>query len=202
MDVPPLFGSWRRETVLDGVALPRLFLAMRSPVFGSEAYYAASTLGAVLGMGKGSRLQKALVREREIASDATAFTLDLAKGSDLLVADVTARPGIVVDRLEAEPVREIVALHRDGITAEELQRALSLIETALVRSLQSAAERADKLSMYATYLGDPALVNEQAERYRAVTVQQVNAFARRALGEDNRVSLLYVPRDGAPAEAR
>ena len=202
MRVPPLFGDWRRETVPDDVALPRLFLALRSPVFGSEEYYAASTLGAVLGMGKASRLQQRLLRDREIASDAAAFTLDLAKGADLLVADVTARPGVAADRLEVETVRELDALRRDGVRQDELDRALALIETALVQSMQSASERADKLSQFATYLGDPGLVNVQADRYRAVTVERVNAFARRALGENNRISLLYVPRamaDGAAA---
>jgi predicted Zn-dependent peptidase len=201
MSVPPRFGDWRRETVPDDVALPRLFLALRSPVFGSEEYYAASTLGAVLGMGKASRLQQRLVREREIASDATVFTLDLAKGADLLVADVTARPGVAAERLEVETVRELDALRRDGVRAEEVERALAMIETALVQSMQSASDRADKLSQFATYLGDPALVNVQADRYQAVTVERVNAFARRALGEDNRVSLLYVPRAAAEGAA-
>jgi hypothetical protein len=42
-------------------------------------------------------------------------------------------------------------------------------------------------------------VNVQLDRYRAVTVDAVNAFAARALGEDNRLSLLYVPRDGVQA---
>ena len=40
-------------------------------------------------------------------------------------------------------------------------------------------------------------MNEQAERYRAVTVEQVNAFARERLGAENRAGLLYVPRDTA-----
>jgi predicted Zn-dependent peptidase len=195
MAVPEHFGGWRRETVPDTVALPRLFLALRSPVFGSDEYYAASTLGAVLGMGKASRLQQRLVREREVASDAAAFTLDLAKGTDLLVTDVTARPGVAAERLEVETARELEALRRDGVSDEEVQRALALIEIAMVQQLQSAGERADKLSMFATYLGDPALVNVQPERYRAVTAERVNAFARRALGEDNRASLLYVPRE-------
>jgi predicted Zn-dependent peptidase len=195
MAVPEHFGGWRRETVPDTVALPRLFLALRSPVFGSDEYYAASTLGAVLGMGKASRLQQRLVREREVASDAAAFTLDLAKGTDLLVTDVTARPGVAAERLEEETARELEALRRDGVSDDEVQRALALIEIAMVQQLQSAGERADKLSMFATYLGDPALVNVQPERYRAVTAERVNAFARRALGEDNRASLLYVPRE-------
>ena len=199
MRVPEQFGSWRRETVPDAVPLPRLFLAMRSPVFGSDGYHAASMLGAVLGMGKGSRLQRRLVREREVASEATAFTLDLAKGSDLLVADVTARPGITAAQVESETARELDSLRQDGVREEERERALALIETTLVRSLQSAAERADKLSMYATYLGDPALVNVQIDRYHAVSLSDINEFASRALGEDNRASLMYIPRDGGSA---
>jgi zinc protease len=60
--------------------------------------------------------------------------------------------------------------------------------------LQSAGDRADKLSLFATYFGDPSLVNAQAARYRAVTAERVTAFARERLGPDNRASLLYVPR--------
>jgi zinc protease len=195
MSLPPTFGGARREVVPDSVMVPRLFLAFRSPVFGSDEYYAASVLGAVLGMGKGSRFHRSLVRERQVASEATAFTFDLSKGADLLVADVTARPEVSGARLECEVAREIDALHRHGMTEAEVERAVALIETAFVMSMQSAGERADKLSMFATYFGDPSLVNEQADRHRAVTPERVNAFARERLGPENRASLLYVPRD-------
>ncbi|HSU93653.1 MAG TPA: pitrilysin family protein [Gemmatimonadaceae bacterium] len=193
MELPAHFGTWERQVVPDAVMLPRLFLAFRSPVFGSDAHYVASVLAAILGTGKGSRFQRALVREREIASEASAFTFDLAKGTDLLIADVTARPGISAETLEAEVVREIDRVRHEGVTDDEVQRAVALLETALVSSLQSAGDRADKLSMFATYLGDPGLVNEQMECYQRVTSAQVSQLAREMLGEDNRVSLVYVP---------
>jgi zinc protease len=192
--VPEKFGGWRREVVEDDVMLPRLYLAFRSPPFGTDAYYAASVCGAVLGMRRGSRLHRALVREQEIASEATAFTFDLSTGCDLLIADVTARPGVSLEQLEAAVTAQIDLIREEGVTAAELERAVALIETDFVIALQSAADRADKLSQFATYFGDPALVNVQAERYRAVTADAVNAFAREALGPDNRVSLIYVPR--------
>src|SRR4051812_5487738 len=94
MRVPDTFGGPMREVVEDEVMLPRVFMAFRTPVFGTPDYYVASVTGAILGLKKGSRLQRALVREQQIASDATAFTYDLAKGSDMLVVDVTARPEI------------------------------------------------------------------------------------------------------------
>jgi predicted Zn-dependent peptidase len=194
MAVPTKFGGWRREVVEDDVMLPRLFLAFRSPPFGTDAYYAASVCGAVLGMRRGSRLHRALVREQEVASAASAFTFDLSKGSDLLIVDVTARPGVSVERLEASVAEQIDVLRRDGVTNAEVERAVALIETDFVSAMQSAGERGDKLSQFATYFGDPSQVNSQTDRYRAVTADAVNAFARESLGPDNRVSLLYVPR--------
>jgi zinc protease len=138
-----------------------------------------------------------LVRDRQIASDAQAFTYDLTKGSDLLVLDVTARPETTTDQLESAVHEMLDHLQRDGVTDDEVARATALIETDLIASLQSAGDRADKLSLFATYFGDPSLVNVQAERYRAVTAERVSAFARTRLGRDNRASLLYVPKQSA-----
>ena len=200
MTLPAVFGTRLREVVHDNVSLPRLFMAFRSPIFGSEEYYAASVASALLGMRKGSRLHRALVRERQIAADAGAFTFDLAKGSDLLVVDVTARPETTVAQLEEEVEREMDLLYRDGVSNEEVQRAIALIETDLVASLQSAGERADRLSMFATYFGQPELINEQADRYRSITAQGVNELVSERFGENNRASLIYVPREGVESE--
>ncbi len=194
MSLPKTFGEWPRQVVPDDVVLPRLFLAFRAPTFGTPVHYAASIAAAILGMRKGSRLHRALVRERQIAAEAQAFTYDLTKGADLFVVDVTARPEISLEQLEAEVAQEIDLFHERGVTDAEVQRAVALIQTDTVRSLQSAADRADRLSLFATYFGDPALVNEQLDRYRAVTADDVSAFARGYLGRDNRASLLYVPK--------
>jgi Predicted Zn-dependent peptidases len=124
MNLPSVFGARLREVVFDNVSLPRLFMAFRSPVFGSDEYYAASVASAVLGMRKGSRLHRSLVRERQIAADAGAFTFDLAKGTDILVVDVTARPETSVVQLEEEVEREIDTIYREGVTETEVKRAM------------------------------------------------------------------------------
>ena len=200
MNLPPVFGKRLRDVVHDNVSLSRLFVAFRSPVFGSEKYYAASVASAILGLRKGSRLHRSLVRERQIAADASAFTFDLAKGTDLLVIDVTARPETGVAQLEEEVEREIDLLFREGVTELEVRRAVSLIETDLVASLQSAGERADRLSMFATYFNRPELINEQTDRYHGVTTHHVNELIAERFGQDNRASLLYVPKEGIESE--
>jgi predicted Zn-dependent peptidase len=140
------------------------------------------------------------VRERQVAAEASAFTFDLAKGTDLLVVDVTARPETGITQLEEEVEREIDLLHREGVRELEVKRAVALIETDLVASLQSAGERADRLSMFATYFDRPELINEQADRYREVTAQRVNDLVSERLGPNNRASLLYVPKEGIETE--
>ena len=197
MSLPPTFGAWLRETVADDVMVPRLFLASRSPAFGSHAYYPASLCAAILGMRRGSRLHRALIRDQEVASVVSAGTWDLAKGADLFVVDVTARPGVSAAQLEAAAAAELDRLVADGVTEGEVARAMALLESDFVQAMQSAGDRADKLSMFATLCESPARLNDEVSRYRAVTAAEVTAFARARLGPDNRASLMYVPKEEA-----
>ena len=200
MSLPPRLGGWLRSTVEDEVMVPRVYLAFRVPVFGSAASYVAGICGAILGMRRGSLMHRALVREGQVASAVGASTWDLAKGADLLVLDATARPGVDAGRLEQAMVTAVERLRQDGVPDAEVARAVALIETDFVTTMQSASDRADKLSLFATYLGDPHRLNEEVERYRAVTAAGVAAFAREQMGEDNRATLTFVPR-AAAAEA-
>jgi predicted Zn-dependent peptidase len=195
MELPAAFGRTLRETVPDDVQLPRVFLAFRLPPFGTEPHYAAEVLAAVLGVRQGSRLVRALIREQQVASEVHAFTYDLPKGADLLVVDAVARPGVSAEQLEAALVAEVDRVRAEGVAEAEVERALALIESSFTIGLQSAADRADQLSRFATYFGDPALANAQVDAYRRVTAERVNAFAREGLGEDNRAFLVYVPRE-------
>jgi len=111
----------------------------------------------------------------------------------VLVVDATARQGITGEQLEQEVAREIDTLVKQGVSADDVARAVTLIQTAQIHELESSSDRADKLSLFATYFGDPALINEQVDRYARVTAAQVNAFASERLGPNNRASLLYVP---------
>jgi zinc protease len=200
LSLPARFDRPPREVVADDVRVPRVYIAFRSPTFGSNEYYPASVAAAILGLRKGSRLHRSLVRDQQIASEATASTFDLAEGSDLLVVDATARPGVSAEQLERAVVSEIDRFIADGATDAEVERAVSLIQTDYVTALQSAETRADKLSMFATYLRDPSRINTQVDRYRAVTAADVTRFVRERLGAAHRATLVYVPRSPEGAE--
>jgi predicted Zn-dependent peptidase len=79
MELPATFGKPLRLVVADEVCTASTVSGFRSPIFGSDEYYAASVSSAILGMRRGSRLHRSLVRERQIAADASAFTFDWPK---------------------------------------------------------------------------------------------------------------------------
>ena len=103
----------------------------------------------------------------------------------------TGYPGTDPALLEQAMARELEALI--DTRQDEISRAISLIETDLVRTLERVAERADLLSMFDLYFGDPGRLNQELDRLRSVTLDDVRAFVTNQLGPDNRAVLTYVP---------
>ena len=105
----------------------------------------------------------------------------------------TVRPGVDPALVERAFEEELERLGREPVTDDELARAHALIETYELEALQRVDERADRLSMYATLLDDPDMINRQLGRYLAVGAAEIQAVAAEVLRPDNRVVLTYVP---------
>lgn len=111
----------------------------------------------------------------------------------MLLTWATGYPGSKPQELEAALTGELEGL--TDATADEVERAVAVTETDLVRSLERVGERADLLSMCDLYFDDPGRLNTEIDRLRAVTPEQVRAFAAERLGADNRAILTYIPGD-------
>jgi predicted Zn-dependent peptidase len=197
MGLPPTFGVREPAVVRDDVTASRLFFTSRIAPLGSLEHDSATLCAAVLGSGNGSRLHRGLVRERKIATSANAFTFDLAKGSDLLVVDVTGRPGVSLTELESATTAILDGLCVDPISDDELGRAVAMTTTELLTNMESCQHHADRLSQCATYFGDPYRAYTEAERLERVSETVLNSFVATRLGNDNRLSLAFVPRTEA-----
>jgi predicted Zn-dependent peptidase len=193
--VPATLGGEVRATVYQSISLPRIYLGYRIPPFGTDAYYAAAVMAAILSTGKGSLGYRNLVRQR-LAQDITAYAFPIVVGASMLLLWVTARPDVAPDTLEAAALEQIDLLA--GIGDDDVQRAVNLMETSFLAELQKADERADLLSMYATLFDDPGRINTELDRIRAVTKEDVHALARSSLNADNRAVLWYLPAGARP----
>ena len=202
-DIPPLgdlslpltLGGEIRETVYDRVPLPRVFVGFRAPVFGDPRLDALDVAGQILAGGKGSRLDRRLVREERIAQDVAIFTLGFIGGASICAGWATVRPGVDPARVEAAFHEELDRLATELITDDELARARALVETDELGALQRVEERADRLSMYATLFDDPGLINRMLGRYLAVTPEDIRDAAAAVFQPDNRLVLTYLPQD-------
>jgi predicted Zn-dependent peptidase len=193
LSVPLTLDGERRETVFDRVPLPRVHVGFRAPVFGDPALDALDLAGQILSGGKGSRLNRRLVREERIAQDVALFTMGFVGGASVTAGWATVRPGVSVARVEAALIEELERLTTELVTDDELSRAKALTEADELGSLQRVEERADRLSMYATLFDRPGMINEMLPRYLAVTPAQIRDAARDVFRVDNRLVLTYLP---------
>jgi predicted Zn-dependent peptidase len=200
MSLPAVLGGEKREVVEDRVPLTRHYFGFRAPVFGDTRLDALDIGTQILAGGKGSRLHKRLVREEKLAQDVALFTLGFAGGASICAGQATLRPEADADELERAFEEELDRLGREPVTADELERARALIETTELEALQRVEERADRLSMYATLLDEPDMVNRQLGRYLAVTPEAIREVAAEVFRPDNRVVITYVPTLGAETE--
>jgi len=184
-------GETRRERVEGDVPLPRVYLAGRIPTFTTDRYYDADVAATVLATGKASRLYARLVRGRGIATDVGAYAFPLRTGAGILLVRATGFAHVEAEALEAALVEEVEAL--DETEERELERAVAMNESGLVRRIERVGERADLLSMFHLYFGDPGRLNSEIDRVRAVDGERLRRFAEERLGPENRVLLSYVP---------
>jgi zinc protease len=193
--LPARLGGEVRRTVSDRVPVPRAFVGYRTAPFGTAEFDALQVAAAVLGGGRGSRLYKALVLDRQLLQPSDVAIIDswpFIGGAAVAIADLPAREGVDIATLEAAYHDEVAGI-ADGVTAEEVDRATALIASQWLHHLASVDGRADTFGQYATLLGDPGLINEALPAWLAVTAADVEAVVAEVLTEDNRAVITFMP---------
>jgi predicted Zn-dependent peptidase len=193
MTLPPTLGGEIRDVIPDRVPLPRIHWGFRGPVFGDPRLDALDLAGQILAGGKGSRLHRRLVRDEQLAQDVAFFSMGLVAGASVTAGFATARPGVDLVQLETAFWEELQKMTREPVSDDELARAKALTEADELGALQQVAEKADRLSMYATLFDDPGMINSILPRYLSTTAEQIQAVCRDVFVEDNRLVLTYLP---------
>jgi len=188
------FTAEVRETVFDRVPLPRLYVAWRTPAYGSAGFEALGVAMDLLAAGRASRLYRSLVREQLLAQDVETYALpDLGAGAAVFALSVTARDGIGPEVLERALWAEVERLTDEGPTNDELERVRNQHAAATESELERLGERADRLSMYECLFEEPGRINTDVSRYLAVDSARIRAAMSASLRPEGRVVLTYLP---------
>jgi len=192
--LPPLGGE-RREVLEDDIQLPRIYVGFRAPSYGDPQWYAADLLTRALAGGKSSPLYEELVYRRQIAQDISCslFPTEIA-ATCYFVA--TCKPGVDPAELEKAFFEQLDRVVAEPLAQQDLERPRNQILSSYYQSFQTLDQRADLLSEFTTYFGDPERVRWEPENYLQLSAEDLQRYAATYFKPQERVVLTLVPRKG------
>ncbi len=193
--VTPPIPAQKRDTITDTVQLPRLSVAWLTPAIYTRDSYSVAAAMFALGGAKASRLDQELVYKSQTAQNITCESRAY-KLTGITTCDITAKPGVKLEDLEATFWKELEKLQQEGPTAEEVEAAKALNLSRKVTGLQRLGGFggvADTLDQYNQYTGDPGFLPKDLAMTGAVSVASVKAAAGKYLSKDSSIVVYCVP---------
>lgn len=182
-----------RDTVYRAVQIPVILHAYHIPALGTDDYYAMDMLNQVLSKGQSSRLHKSLVDKQEKAMMVGSFSMGL-EDPGMTLAYVFPNTGVDNAAIEEAMVAEIEKMHNELISEKEFAKIKNQIENTSINGNRKLATIAENLATSYTYFENTNLVNEELDKYLAVTREDIQRVAKKYLNEKNRVAIIYLPK--------
>lgn len=190
-------GGEVRDTIYDNIQLPAVVQTYRIPAQGTPDFYAVSMLSQLLSQGQSSRFYKSLVDEKQVAIQAGSFPFNLEDPGVTLAFGIT-NMGVEPDAVEAAMDEEIKKVQDELIGEKEFQKLKNQVENDFISGNSRVAGVAESLANYHMYYGDADLINNELDRYLAVTREDIQRVAQQYFTKDNRVVLYYLPKQATP----
>lgn len=173
----------KKQTIVESdVPADALYKAYHMPGRFHKDFYALDLLSDVLGRGHSSRLYNQLVKEKEIFTSVSAFTMGTIDPGSLVISG-RLKNGVTLDQAEEE-VNKIIDAAKEGITIEELDKVKAQAESSMEFGEVEVMNRAMNLA-FAKLSGDASLVNKEGEMINKVSLNDIKRCAREILHEDN-----------------
>ncbi len=188
LELPPLPEQTapRHAVVEDAHAkLPAIFMGWAGPPSGDADHYALKLAARILGDGESSRLYRALVRERPLAIAVDAGMRGL-RGPDMFELVVKLASGARVAQARKIVDGLLSDLARLGPSDEEMKKVRARVQARFLLGLQSNFARAQTLAELELFRGDASLVNEELDKYLAVTKDEVKRVVAKYLTANRR----------------
>lgn len=169
-----------------------LYKAYHMPGRFAKDFFAVDLMSDVLTRGHSSRLYQKLVKEKEIFTSISSFTMGTIDPG-LLVVNGRVKEGIDLQDAEDEVNQLIDGLVREGATPGELEKVKNQAYSTLEFGEIEVMNRAMNLA-FAKLSGDANYVNDEGKLIEAVTREDIQTAARNVLREENSSVLYYQAR--------
>jgi len=154
-----------------------------------KAYHSTDLLSDILSNGDSSRMYRRLVKEKKLFSEIHAYiTGDIDEG--LFVVTGKLVKGVKMEEAEKSINEELEQLSEKLVEAEELNKVKNKIESSLEFAETSVLNKAINLS-YSELLGDASMINQEKEKYQAVSAHDIKLTAGKVFRIENCSTLYY-----------
>jgi len=172
----------------------QLWIGWRGAAAASKDRIALTALGAILSGSRTSRLYRALVDERKLATGLPAnrnghFDLESAGIFQIIV---TGNPNVSMTEIERVVDSVVAGVREAGVQPDELRRWLATYTVSSITRLQPVAAKAALLAEGQLLHGDPSALLAEVTAARRLTVADLQRVARQYL-IPGRVVMSVVP---------
>jgi len=200
--LPPALDEPVRAEVHADVPAPQLTIGIRVPRNHEDrGHDAVDVLARALGSGRGSRLFRALVVDRQLIQPEHAIVRceHLHAHATLLVLKVRARSGVDVADIEAAIESVLAEVAAAGITPDELRRVQVTGLRGFHASMATVTARADRYGKAVTEHDHLIHAFDTPARLEDLSLQDVAEAASRWLKPENRAIVTHLPSSEAHA---
>jgi len=155
----------------------------------SPGYYAADLLTEILGGGAASRLYQTLVKEKQYFSSIDCYHFG-SLDAGLVAVDGKLVKGVSMENAVKAVDEEIEKLKASKIEAKELQKVINRTESVIAFEDMSVMSRASSIALY-ELLGDAGMMNTEFQKYQAIGIDDIHAYANKIFDNNNSNTLLY-----------
>jgi predicted Zn-dependent peptidase len=154
-----------------------------------DKYYIVDLLTDILSGGGSSRLYQALVKEKKLFSNVECYhhgTMD----AGLVSFDGKLVKGVKMEDAEKALEEILDQMKKERVTDNELQKVKNKTESTIAFEDMTVMSRAASLAYY-ELLGDAAWINNELEKYNAVTAEDILQESRNIFSDNNSNTLYY-----------
>lgn len=154
-----------------------------------KRYYIADLLSDILGGSASSRLHQSLVKEKKLFVGIECYHLGSTDTGLMTIAGKLVK-GVSPEEAEKAVEEELEKMRLDGAAAAELQKVKNKTESLMAFEDMSIMSRANSLAYY-ELLGNAAWINEELDKYAAVTTEDIREESRRIFRPENSNTIYY-----------
>ncbi len=187
--IEPTQTGTKRIIVKAPAELPYLIMGYHAPairnVVSDWEPYALEMLESVLDGHASARLNKSLVRERQVANSASAGYGATARGPSIFFLSAVPSAGKTVTDLEQALRNEIDKIIREGVTEEELARVKAQVIAGHVYQRDSIFSQAMQMGRLESIGLSYRDIDTILEKLKEVTTEQIREVAKKYFNDDH-----------------